>query len=382
MANVEPAGTFRLMSLRTAWAAPLDLVAAEEGEEPAGMPALPVLLGLAPLPARFVGYVNVRLRNSISPAIGVCGRNFGGAVVDLRSGAQDVVKAAGGGGAALEDIGYPAQSDHRPDENAEIGVERDQGAERNFAAEELMAALPENDQERRADEGLERGHEHAPGADQLDVARNVFAVGLVEAADFGFFLGIGANDADAGKILLHFRGERSERSLNFFVELVDDLAEVADGNEDDRDRQENPERQRTRKLRQDQQGEDHGGQRLAGVHDAGAENHADVVEIVCGARHQFAGAVADVKLRLHQQQAIEEVAANVEFDVARDADKDPSRRERKSAFEQNTYQKDQDNRCRARDGCVERKRESSDSATSRKANVLANWIQTAGRCRR
>src|SRR5580704_5812349 len=78
MANVEPAGTFRFMSLRTGWAAPLFLE--EEGEELAGMPfasrgkpALPVLLGLAPLPARFVGYVKVRLRNSISPAMGVCG---------------------------------------------------------------------------------------------------------------------------------------------------------------------------------------------------------------------------------------------------------------------------------------------------------------------
>src|SRR6266436_5682092 len=71
MASVEPAGTFRLMSVRTAWAA--RWVLAEEGEEPAGMPALPVLFWLAPLPARFVGYVNVRLRNSISPAMGVCG---------------------------------------------------------------------------------------------------------------------------------------------------------------------------------------------------------------------------------------------------------------------------------------------------------------------
>src|ERR1700676_833327 len=76
IASVEPAGTFRLMSLRTARAAPLVLAA--EGEEPAGMPALPVLLVLAPLPARFVGYVKVRLRNSISPRMGVCGGLSGG----------------------------------------------------------------------------------------------------------------------------------------------------------------------------------------------------------------------------------------------------------------------------------------------------------------
>src|ERR1700732_247651 len=73
MASVEPAGTFRLISLSTAWTAPLVLACADEDDEPAGTPAPPVLLGLAPLPARFVGYVKVRLRNSISPAMGVCG---------------------------------------------------------------------------------------------------------------------------------------------------------------------------------------------------------------------------------------------------------------------------------------------------------------------
>ena len=87
---------------------------------------------------------------------------------------------------------------------------------------------------------------------------------------------------------------------------------------------------RTRQLRHDENGEDHAVMRLPAVHDAGAENHAHVVEVVGGARHQLAGAVADVKLRLHQQQAIEEIAANVELDVARDADQHPARHKRKS----------------------------------------------------
>ena len=71
-----------------------------------------------------------------------------------------------------------------------------------------MSALPEDDQEARADERLERRHEHAPGANQFDVAIDVFLVGFVEATDFGFFLCIGADDANAGEIFLHFRGER------------------------------------------------------------------------------------------------------------------------------------------------------------------------------
>ncbi len=119
------------------------------------------------------------------------------------------------------------------------------------------------------------------------------------------------------------------------------FAEVTDGHEDDRDRQENPERERTGQPRQDQKREDHRRQRLAGVHDSGAEHHADVVEIVGGARHQLAGAIADVKLRLHHEEAIEEVATNVELDVARNADQNPPRCKRKSAFEQNADEKNQ-----------------------------------------
>src|SRR6266481_7639449 len=100
-----------------------------------------------------------------------------------------------------------------------------------------MAALPENDEERKADQCLERGHEHAPGADEFDIAGDVLAIGLVEAADFGFFLGVSANDADTGEILLDFGGESGERSLNCFVEIVNDFSEVTHGNSHDRNGQ-------------------------------------------------------------------------------------------------------------------------------------------------
>src|SRR5580704_4942021 len=63
IASVEPAGIFRLMSRKTGWAvlapAPFVLPALAEAAATAG--------AFAPLPARFVGYVNVRSRNSISP---------------------------------------------------------------------------------------------------------------------------------------------------------------------------------------------------------------------------------------------------------------------------------------------------------------------------
>src|SRR5713226_2254310 len=212
-------------------------------------------------------------------------RDLHEAVVDLRLRAQDVIQAAHGGGAALENVGDPAEGDHGPDQKAEIAVERDQGTEGDLAAKKLMAALPEDDEEGSADERLKRRHEHAPGADELDIAGDVLAIGLVEAADFGFFLGVGADDADAGKIFLDFCGKTGESGLNGFVEIVDDFAEMADGDGYDGHGQEHPKRQGGRKARHDDDGEDHGHDRLTGVHDAGAENHADVVEVVGGAGH-------------------------------------------------------------------------------------------------
>src|SRR5713226_7415310 len=167
-------------------------------------------------------------------------RDLHEAVVDLRLRAQDVIQAAHGGGAALENVGNPAEGDHGPDQKAEIAVERDQGTEGDLAAKKLMAALPEDDEEGSADERLKRRHEHAPGADELDIAGDVLAIGLVEAADFGFFLGVGADDADAGKIFLDFRGEGGERGLNHFVEIVNNFAKVAYGHENYRDGEQHP----------------------------------------------------------------------------------------------------------------------------------------------
>src|SRR5437899_2207394 len=111
-------------------------------------------------------------------------RNFRLAVIDIGLGGEDVIEPAHGSGAALKNICDPSESDHRPDEQGEVSVEGNQRAEGNLAAEKLMAALPQHDQEGRADERLKGRHEHAPGADELNVARDVFAVGPVKAADF------------------------------------------------------------------------------------------------------------------------------------------------------------------------------------------------------
>src|SRR5256885_6532268 len=106
------------------------------------------------------------------------------------------------------------------------------------------------------------------------------------------------------------------------------------GDEYDRDGQQDPECKSPGQARHDRDGDDHGDERLAGVHDAWAEDHADIIEIVSGARHELAGAIANVKFGFHEEQMIEERAAEVEFDVAGDADENPAGTEGKKAAEQ------------------------------------------------
>src|SRR5882762_5120196 len=122
------------------------------------------------------------------------GSNPGIAVIDLRLRAQDVIEAAHGSGATLKNIRDPAESDHLPDQQAKKAVESNERAKRYLAAKKLVAALPQHDQKGKPDERLKRRHEHAPSTNEFDIASNVLAVGLVEAADFGFFLGVSADD--------------------------------------------------------------------------------------------------------------------------------------------------------------------------------------------
>src|SRR5216684_9138143 len=129
-------------------------------------------------------------------------RDFRVAVIDIRLSREDVVEPAHGSRAALENICDPAEGDHRPNQQGEIAIESNESAERNPAAKELVAALPKHNEKSCADERGKRRHEHAPGADEADVSRDIFEVGFVEAADFGLFLGVSAHDAHAGKIFL------------------------------------------------------------------------------------------------------------------------------------------------------------------------------------
>src|SRR5262249_46341567 len=73
--------------------------------------------------------------------------------------------------------------------------------------------------------------------------------------------------------------------------------------------------------------------RVGRVHDRGAKEHANGVEVVGGARHDVSGAVALIVRGRKALKVREEIIAQVEFNVARDADHDPASEELEDSFE-------------------------------------------------
>ena len=147
-----------------------------------------------------------------------------------------------------------------------------------------------------------------------------------------FFLHVGANQASAGKVLLGAGGDVGEHGLNAFEAFVDAAAESLDHDADGGQRQERVEREPGADG-------DHEGQRARGVddgvrrvHDRGAEQHADRVQVIGGARHDVAGAMALVVGVGKAFETREQIVAQIELDVARDADDDPASEELEDSF--------------------------------------------------
>src|SRR5713226_4163426 len=115
MASVEPAGIFRLMSKD-------------------GVRAIAVGLGGGAVAGDRGGKCEMEIAEFDFAGDGCVGGDFREAVVDLRLGVQNVVQAAHGGGAALENVGDPAKGDHWPDEEIEVGKESQAPTERNLVA--------------------------------------------------------------------------------------------------------------------------------------------------------------------------------------------------------------------------------------------------------
>ena len=122
---------------------------------------------------------------------------------------------------------------------------------------------------------------------------------------------------------------------------MDDGAEIPDGDGHNRDGQKHPEREHRREFEHEINRQDHRGNGRRRVHDSRAENHADGVEIVRGARHEVAGPIADVEFGFEADEPGEHVVPQVVFNLARHSDQNPAGPKREESLHQHRRDQNQ-----------------------------------------
>ncbi len=83
-----------------------------------------------------------------------------------------------------------------------------------------MPAHQQGDGQGEPEDKLERGPQHAHELNQAQPAADILPVGFFEGGDLGFFLGKGADQPGAGKVLLGLRGNFGVHGLNALEALM------------------------------------------------------------------------------------------------------------------------------------------------------------------
>ncbi len=264
---------------------------------------------------------------------GLCARRlYFCAILDFRLLHQDFVDASHGRRASLENVDDPTQGDHRPGQLHHVGVEGDKATHGDASAQDFASPEPKHQHNGEAQHGFQRGPEHAHQADQLQAAVDVFAVGSLERRDLRLFLHIGADHAGAGEILLGPGRDLRKHRLDLLEPLVNQSAEVLHHDAHRRQWQEGVERQLGTDREHEGQGTGGKHDRVRGIHDSRAQQHADGVQVVGRPGHDVAGAGALVVGVRKAFQVLEQIVAQVKLDLAGNADHDPAGQELKDAL--------------------------------------------------
>src|SRR5215469_7763308 len=186
---------------------------------------------------------------------------------------------------------------------------------RRLTSEDFTSSEPQDQDESAAEHEFQCGPEHAHEANQFQAAANVLFVLAFKSSDLRFFLHVSPNKSRTRKILLCPRGDVGEHCLNTLEAFVNAASESLNDDADGGQRQE-------REERQPGADRDHERERTGGVdngvrriHDRGSEQHANGIQVVGGARHNVAGAMALIVRVAETLEVGEEVVAEIELDV-------------------------------------------------------------------
>src|SRR6185312_1823924 len=245
-------------------------------------------------------------------------------VLNFRLLMQDFVDTAHGSRTTLEKIDDPPQRDHWPCELHHVKVEGGEAADIHPSVDHFAPAQPNDQNDGQANHQFKSRPQHSGKANKKQAAVNVFLVRFLKACDLSLFLHIRANYTDARKILLHTGGNLGKLRLDLLKAVVNLPPKILDHNAHQRQGKECVNREFGADADHESQRGRRGNNCVCRIHDRRAQQHSHRVQIVGGAGHNVASAVFLVIRVGKSFQVLKQVVAKVEFDLARNADHDPT----------------------------------------------------------
>ena len=129
--------------------------------------------------------------------------------------------------AALPDADDPAERDRGPRQLHDVGVERDERADRHAPRDDLAPARPQHDERPRAPQHREERPQHAARAHEAQRAREVLVVERAEAPVAALLEPVVLDDRDAREVLLDRRRHAAELLLDLAARPVHEPARQA-----------------------------------------------------------------------------------------------------------------------------------------------------------
>src|ERR1039458_1198072 len=190
--------------------------------------------------------------------------------------------------------------------------------------EDQVAAGKQRDDHGNAEDKLERGPQHAHELDKTQGAGDVLAVEPFEEAYLRLLAGKGADQAGAGVVLLGLRGDLGEAGLDALEAVVNPVAKVLDQDAGHRHGRQSHQGEPGADAQQEKQGEYGEEDGVGAERESRAQQHAHGIQVIGHSGHNVAGAVALIEARVLPLQVAEEVVAQVELNLPRDADENPA----------------------------------------------------------
>ncbi len=238
-----------------------------------------------------------------------------GVLLHLDGRVEELVDALPAGDGALREAGEPADDLGRVHEHHQVGVEGDEGAERQVALDDLTPPVPEQEGDGQVGDEGDEGDVDGPRARRVDARLEDARAARAELGELVVLAGEDAHDARPDHVLLGRRGHVGEALLDVLEDRLQALAETPGHDQQGGQEGEREQGQPPVHHQQDHGHGDHHDEVDGEEDEPVAEEHAHVLHVAHRPRHELPGRPAVVVGEGLPQEVGPEAVAQVVLDA-------------------------------------------------------------------